>query len=55
MCKYSKVSKLLLTCFVQIIVVIKHLQDNAVFLAWEFEKSDWEECKAVWALLLLRD
>lgn len=31
---YSKVSKLLLTCFEQI-VVAKHLQDNAVFLVWE--------------------
>lgn len=33
--EYSQVSKLLLTCFEQIIVVVKHLQDNAVLLVWE--------------------
>lgn len=37
MCRCSKVSKLLLTGFEQISVVIKHLQDDAVFPAQEQE------------------
>lgn len=43
MCRCSKVSKLLLTGFEQIAVVIKHLQDNAVFPAQEQEGGPgWE-------------